>query len=55
MKLRDLAWIFTLSTLGIAYVILSILSKILIKYGGLLIILALVIALYTCKLLLVLM
>ena len=55
MKLKDLAWIFTLSTLGIAYVILSILSKVLIKYGGLAIIIALVLTIYTAKFLLILL
>ena len=50
VKLKDLAWIFTLSTLGIAYVILSILSKVLIQYGGLAIIVGLLLALYTVKL-----
>lgn len=36
MKLKDLAWIFTLSLLGFTYVLYELLSKILIQYGGLL-------------------
>lgn len=36
MKLKDLAWVFTLSLLGLTYVVYELLAKILIQYGGLL-------------------
>ena len=55
MKLRDLAWIFILSAMGLAYVILNIISKILIEYGGLVIIFGCIAALYAFKLLLMLL
>lgn len=36
MKLKDLAWIFTLSLVGFCYVLLDLTSKVLFQYGGLL-------------------
>lgn len=38
MKLKDLSWVFLLSTLGLVYCLLSIISKVLFEWGGLAII-----------------
>lgn len=35
MKLKDLSWIFLLSTLGLAYCVLGVISKVLFEWGGL--------------------